>query len=148
MRSAAPKGRSKFCARATPTALCRCCGCRKPMTIWCRSAIPRAAWPKTPPTSSCSAPAAPAWAGRRWGSLSETRMQTVAALTAVKAEGLETRIPDIFLGLTEPAKSGKTNGLRELLAAHHVPILDHHTGIGGALFGCRDIGDSSGGQCG
>ena len=52
------------------------------------------------------------------GGTAETLMQTIAALTAVKAEGLETRIPDIFLGLTEPAKSGKTNGLRELLAAH------------------------------
>ena len=65
------------------------------------------------------------------GGTAETLMQTIAALTAVKAEGLETRIPDIFLGLTEKALPGKTNGLRELLAAHHVPILDHHTGIGG-----------------
>src|SRR5664280_776097 len=59
------------------------------------------------------------------GGTAETLMQTIAALTAVKAEGLETRIPDIFLGLTEKALPGKTNGLRELLAAHHVPILDH-----------------------
>jgi glucose-6-phosphate isomerase len=74
------------------------------------------------------------------GGTAETLMQTIAALTAVKAEGLETRIPDIFLGLTEPAKSGKTNGLRELLAAHHVPILDHHTGIGGRFSVLTNVG--------
>ena len=74
------------------------------------------------------------------GGTAETLMQTIAALTAVKAEGLETRIPDIFLGLTEPAKSGKTNGLRELLAAHHVPILDHHTGIGGRFSALTNVG--------
>jgi glucose-6-phosphate isomerase len=74
------------------------------------------------------------------GGTAETLMQTIAALTAVKAEGLETRIPDIFLGLTEPAKSGKTNGLRELLAAHHVPILDHHTGIGGRFSVLSNVG--------
>ncbi len=65
------------------------------------------------------------------GGTAETLMQTIAALSAVKAEGLETRIPDIFVGLTEPAKPGKRNGLRELLGAHHVPMLDHHTGVGG-----------------
>jgi glucose-6-phosphate isomerase len=74
------------------------------------------------------------------GGTAETLMQTIAALTAVKAEGLETRIPDIFLGLTELAKSGKANGLRELLAAHHVPILDHHTGIGGRFSVLSNVG--------
>jgi glucose-6-phosphate isomerase len=74
------------------------------------------------------------------GGTAETLMQTIAALTAVKAEGLETRIPDIFLGLTEKAKLGKTNGLRELLAAHHVPILDHHTGIGGRFSVLSNVG--------
>jgi len=74
------------------------------------------------------------------GGTAETLMQTIAALTAVKAEGLETRIPDIFLGLTEKAKPGKTNGLRELLAAHHVPILDHHTGIGGRFSVLSNVG--------
>ena len=41
-------------------------------------------------------------------------MQTIAALSAVKAAGLE-RDPHIFLGITEPAKAGKRNGLRDLL---------------------------------
>ena len=37
------------------------------------------------------------------GGTAETLMQTIAALSAVQAEGLEQRIPDNFLGLTEPA---------------------------------------------
>lgn len=74
------------------------------------------------------------------GGTAETLMQTIAALTAVKAEGLETRIPDIFLGLTEKAKPVKTNGLRELLTAHHVPMLDHHTGIGGRFSVLSNVG--------
>ena len=74
------------------------------------------------------------------GGTAETLMQTIAALTAVKAQGLETRIPDIFLGLTEKAKPGKTNGLRELLAAHHVPILDHHSGVGGRFSVLSNVG--------
>ncbi len=74
------------------------------------------------------------------GGTAETLMQTIAALSAVKAEGLGQRIPDIFLGLTEPAKPGKRNGLRELLAAHHVPILDHHTGVGGRFSALTNVG--------
>ena len=74
------------------------------------------------------------------GGTAETLMQTIAALTAAKAQGLETRIPDNFLGLTEPAKPGKRNGLRDLLAAHHVPILDHHTGVGGRFSALTNVG--------
>jgi len=74
------------------------------------------------------------------GSTAETLMQTIAALTAVKAEGLETRIPDIFLGLTEPAKPGRKNGLRDLLAAHRVPVFDHHTGVGGRFSALTNVG--------
>ena len=74
------------------------------------------------------------------GGTAETLMQTIAALSQVKAEGLETRIPDIFLGLTEPAKPGKRNGLRELLAARRVPMLDHHTGVGGRFSVLSNVG--------
>jgi len=74
------------------------------------------------------------------GGTAETLMQTIAALSAVKAAGLETRIPDIFLGLTEPAKASKRNGLRELLEAHYVPILDHHTGVGGRYSALTNVG--------
>jgi glucose-6-phosphate isomerase len=74
------------------------------------------------------------------GGTAETLMQTIAALTAVKAAGLETRIPDIFLGLTEPVKPGKRNGLRDLLGKYRVPVLDHHTGIGGRFSALTNVG--------
>ena len=41
-------------------------------------------------------------------------MQTIAALDAVKAAGLDAA-SEHFLGITEPAKPGKRNGLRDLL---------------------------------
>jgi glucose-6-phosphate isomerase len=74
------------------------------------------------------------------GGTAETLMQTIAALSAVKAAGLETRIPDIFLGLTEPAKSGKRNGLRDLLGKYRVPVLDHHTDVGGRFSALTNVG--------
>src|SRR5579885_280836 len=74
------------------------------------------------------------------GGTAETLMQTVAALSAVKAEGLEQRIPDIFLGLTEPVRPGKRNGLRDLLGKFHVPMLDHHTGVGGRYSALTNVG--------
>ena len=74
------------------------------------------------------------------GGTAETLMQTIAVLSAVKAAGLETRIPDIFLGLTEPAKPGKRNGLRDLLGKFRVPVLDHHTGIGGRFSALTNVG--------
>lgn len=74
------------------------------------------------------------------GSTAETLMQTMAALQAVKAGGLAQRIADIFLGLTEPAKSGKRNGLRDLLGKYHVPMLEHHTGIGGRYSALTGVG--------
>ena len=49
------------------------------------------------------------------GGTGETLMQTIAALSALKEAGLGTRIPDVFLGLTEPARPGASNGLRDLL---------------------------------
>ena len=67
-------------------------------------------------------------------------MQTIAALSMVKDEGLQTRIPDIFLGISEPAKPGKTNGLRELLGKYRVPMLDHDTGIGGRYSALTNVG--------
>src|SRR5689334_14701597 len=65
------------------------------------------------------------------GGTAETLMQTIAALSAVKNDGLQTRIPDIFLGISERAKGGKGNGLRDSLGKDLVPVLDHDTGVGG-----------------
>jgi glucose-6-phosphate isomerase len=57
--------------------------------------------------------------------------QAIAALAAVRAAGLEARIPELFLGITEPAVAGRRNGLRDLLGHYGVPILDHPPGIAG-----------------
>jgi glucose-6-phosphate isomerase len=74
------------------------------------------------------------------GGTAETLMQTIAALTAVKDAGLAARIPELFLGLTEPAKSGKPNGLRTLLSEHGVAMLDHDTGVGGRYSVLTNVG--------
>jgi len=74
------------------------------------------------------------------GGTAEALMQTIAALTAVKDTGLTARIPELFLGLTEPARSGKSNGLRNLLAGHDVAMLDHDTGVGGRYSVLTNVG--------
>jgi glucose-6-phosphate isomerase len=74
------------------------------------------------------------------GGTVETLVQTIATLQAIKSVGLSARIPELFLGLTEPAKPGKTNGLRDLLTAHAIPMLDHHTGIGGRFSVLSNVG--------
>jgi len=74
------------------------------------------------------------------GGTAETLMQTIAALSALKAQNLGPRIPDLFLGLTEPDKPGKRNGLRELLTHHKVPCLDHDTGVGGRFSALTNVG--------
>ncbi|MEA2989705.1 MAG: glucose-6-phosphate isomerase [Alphaproteobacteria bacterium] len=74
------------------------------------------------------------------GGTGETLMQTAAALAAVKDAGLSSRIPDLFLGLTEPATGGKRNGMRELFDAHKVAMLDHDPGVGGRYSVLTNVG--------
>lgn len=74
------------------------------------------------------------------GGTGETLMQTMAALDAVKRAGHEGKIPELFLGLSEPAKPGKTNGLRTLLESFKVPMLEHHTGVGGRFSVLTNVG--------
>src|SRR5919106_3221551 len=74
------------------------------------------------------------------GNTHETLVQALVALQAVKAAGLEREIPRLFLGLTEPPAAGKSNGLRALLAAHRIPLLEHHTGIGGRYSALTNVG--------
>ena len=74
------------------------------------------------------------------GGTGETLMQTIAVLSALHEANLGPRIPDIFLGLTEPAKPGKKNGLRELLGQYKVPMLKHHTGVGGRFSVLTNVG--------
>lgn len=74
------------------------------------------------------------------GGTGETLMQTIAALTAVRQAGLGARISELFLGLSEPAAGGKRNGLRDLLGSYGVPMLEHHTGVGGRFSVLTNVG--------
>src|SRR3954451_10030688 len=64
------------------------------------------------------------------GGTGETLMQATAALAAVKDAGLSARLPELFLGLSEPAKAGARNGLRALLDEYGVVLLDHDPNVG------------------
>ena len=57
------------------------------------------------------------------GNTPETLVQAIAAIEAVREAGLGSRIPELFLGLTEPRRKGKTNGLRDLCEALSIPTL-------------------------
>ena len=74
------------------------------------------------------------------GGTPETLVQALAALAAAKDAGLAGRLPELFLGITEPAIPGKANGLRALLEAHAIPILDHHPDIGGRYSVFTNVG--------
>lgn len=74
------------------------------------------------------------------GGTAETLAQAIATLSAVKAAGLEAQIPKLFLGITEPEKPGKANGLRTLFAKFNIPMLEHHTGIGGRFSCLTNVG--------
>ncbi len=74
------------------------------------------------------------------GGTGETLMQTMAALSACKAAGLQSRIGELFLGLSEPVKGGKRNALRDLLEPEGVAFLDHDTGVGGRFSGLTNVG--------
>lgn len=74
------------------------------------------------------------------GGTTETLVQLLMTLAAVKDAGLESRIPQLFLAITEPDKPGKANGLRALLESLGVPMLEHHTGIGGRFSCLTNVG--------
>ncbi len=74
------------------------------------------------------------------GGTAETLAQAICALSAVKAAGFEAQVPKMFLGITEPAQTGKTNGLRDLFASLGIPMLDHHAGIGGRFSCLTNVG--------
>jgi glucose-6-phosphate isomerase len=74
------------------------------------------------------------------GGTAETLMQTAAVIDALKRAGLESRIPELMLGLSEPAKTGKRNGLRDLLDTHKVALLDHDPNVGGRFSVLTNVG--------
>ncbi len=74
------------------------------------------------------------------GGTTETLAQAIAALSAVKAAGLEAEIPKMFLGISEEAVPGTPNGLRKLFASHGIPMLDHPEDIGGRFSALTIVG--------
>lgn len=74
------------------------------------------------------------------GGTTETIAQLLVTLAALKAAGLEAQVPSLVLGVTEPEKPGTPNGLRALLASLGVPMLEHHTGIGGRFSCLTNVG--------
>lgn len=74
------------------------------------------------------------------GSTAETLMQTLTTIERLRAAGLGDRIGKLFLGVTEPAKPGVSNGLRALLEHYGAPILPHDTGIGGRYSAFSNVG--------
>jgi glucose-6-phosphate isomerase len=74
------------------------------------------------------------------GGTPETLAQVLAALSAVRAVGLEARISQLFLGITEPRVAGKANGLRDLFEGLGIPVLEHHPGIGGRFSVLTSVG--------
>ena len=80
------------------------------------------------------------------GGTGEALMQTIAALDAVKIAKLDPQAH--FLGITEPAKPGNTNGLRDLLSAHQVRLMDHDPGIGGRFSVLTNVGLLPAAVCG
>ena len=73
------------------------------------------------------------------GNTPQTLIQMIAAIEAVRAAGLGPRIPDLFLGLTEP-RSKATNGLRVLCEALSIPTLPHDPNIGGRFSALTNVG--------
>jgi glucose-6-phosphate isomerase len=80
------------------------------------------------------------------GGTGETLMQTIAALDAVKAQKLDPHAH--FLGITEPAKPGKPNGLRAMLGAHKIEMMEHDTGVGGRFSVLTNVGLLPAAVCG
>jgi glucose-6-phosphate isomerase len=74
------------------------------------------------------------------GTTPETLVQALAAMAAVRQAGLATRMRDIFLAITEPARPDAPNGLRALCEAHNIPLLEHHPEIGGPFSVLSNVG--------
>ena len=74
------------------------------------------------------------------GGTGETLMQAAAVLAALRKAGLEKRIGELVLGLSEPVIGGKRNGLRDLLTPFGVNFLTHDTGVGGRFSVLTNVG--------
>jgi glucose-6-phosphate isomerase len=74
------------------------------------------------------------------GGTAETLAQVITTLSALEAAGLGNEIRRMFLGVTEPEAEGRSNGLRALFRSLGIPMLEHHTGIGGRFSCLTNVG--------
>lgn len=74
------------------------------------------------------------------GSTPETLSQAIAILDAARKQGLKSESSEMFLAISDPEVSGKTNGLRKLCAMFDIPILNHPPGIGGRFAIFTNVG--------
>jgi glucose-6-phosphate isomerase len=74
------------------------------------------------------------------GGTGETLMQTMAAIDALKKAGRGKKITEHLIGLSEPKRAGKRNGLRELLESFGCFLLEHDTGVGGRFSVLSNVG--------
>jgi glucose-6-phosphate isomerase len=72
------------------------------------------------------------------GGTAETLMQTIAVMSALKAAGAD--LSKAMLGISEPARAGKRNGLRDLLTQHGVALLEHDPNVGGRYSALTNVG--------
>jgi len=74
------------------------------------------------------------------GGTGETLMQTIAVIDALKRARLGKQVAKHLIGLSEPARPGKRNGLREVLQSHGCFVLDHDPGVGGRYSVLSNVG--------
>ncbi len=74
------------------------------------------------------------------GATAETLAQTLTIMERLRARGLESEFPRLFLGITDPARAGLANPLRELFSKLGIPLLDHEPDIGGRFSAFSNVG--------
>ena len=74
------------------------------------------------------------------GGTAETLMQALAALDWMRRADMAHMIPRAFLGLSEPAREGVKNPLRQLFEGLDIPLLDHDPEIGGRFSVFSNVG--------
>lgn len=74
------------------------------------------------------------------GGTAETLTQAIVLIDALQKAGLEGDISQRILGLTEPRTQGRKNGLRDLFEKYDIPMIEHHTGIGGRYSCLTNVG--------
>jgi len=74
------------------------------------------------------------------GGTAETLMQALSALEWMRQADMADMIPRAFLGLSEPARDGAKNPLRQLFDGLDIPLLDHDPEIGGRFSVFSNVG--------